>query len=190
MVLPLRSPFSPCFRTSLRCLLSICCGSGLALVVGLVLYISSINDEVLNRTRSSEAYFTYKYGWSFAFAAVSFLLTEVRCCCVTPTTTYIQTYKIQKCSLDTYSKMNLTDIDEILLLFRRPVEVFRNWCVTNMNVGLPLVVMPGNYNMLVVGLVQRLPQVGGWTRSHLSCVDLTPVCFPIRVQASCPCTCS
>lgn len=52
--------------------------SGLALVVGLVLYISSINDEMLNRTKSSEAYFTYKYGWSFAFAAISFLLTEVR----------------------------------------------------------------------------------------------------------------
>lgn len=57
-----------------RCL----CLSGLALVVGLVLYISSINDEVLNRTKNSEAYFTYKYGWSFAFAAFSFLLTEVR----------------------------------------------------------------------------------------------------------------
>ncbi|XP_037332405.2 voltage-dependent calcium channel gamma-5 subunit-like [Pungitius pungitius] len=50
--------------------------SGLALVVGLVLYISSINDEMLNRTRNSETYFTYKYGWSFAFAAISFLLTE------------------------------------------------------------------------------------------------------------------
>ncbi|MEQ2271437.1 Voltage-dependent calcium channel gamma-5 subunit [Xenotaenia resolanae] len=50
--------------------------SGLALVVGLVLYISSINDEMLNRTKSSEAYFSYKYGWSFAFAALSFLLTE------------------------------------------------------------------------------------------------------------------
>lgn len=54
------------------------CLSGLALVVGLVLYISSINDEILNRTKSSEAYFTYKYSWSFAFAAISFLLTEVR----------------------------------------------------------------------------------------------------------------
>lgn len=52
--------------------------TGLALVVGLVLYISSINDEMLNRVKSSEAYFTYKYGWSFAFAAISFLLTEVR----------------------------------------------------------------------------------------------------------------
>ncbi|XP_048056042.1 calcium channel, voltage-dependent, gamma subunit 5a isoform X1 [Megalobrama amblycephala] len=50
--------------------------SGLSLVVGLVLYISSINDEMLNRTKTNEAYFSYKYGWSFAFAAVSFLLTE------------------------------------------------------------------------------------------------------------------
>ncbi|XP_043941033.1 voltage-dependent calcium channel gamma-5 subunit [Protopterus annectens] len=50
--------------------------SGLSLVVGLVLYISSINDEMLNRTKDSETYFSYKYGWSFAFAAISFLLTE------------------------------------------------------------------------------------------------------------------
>ncbi|XP_058904517.1 voltage-dependent calcium channel gamma-5 subunit isoform X1 [Kogia breviceps] len=50
--------------------------SGLSLVVGLVLYISSINDEMLNGTKDAETYFTYKYGWSFAFAAISFLLTE------------------------------------------------------------------------------------------------------------------
>ncbi|XP_016371016.1 voltage-dependent calcium channel gamma-5 subunit-like [Sinocyclocheilus rhinocerous] len=50
--------------------------SGLSLVVGLVLYISSINDEMFSRTKSNEAYFSYKYGWSFAFAAISFLLTE------------------------------------------------------------------------------------------------------------------
>lgn len=51
--------------------------TGLSLVVGLVLYISNINDEMLNRTKTNEAYFSYKYGWSFAFAAISFLLTEV-----------------------------------------------------------------------------------------------------------------
>ncbi|CAL8329554.1 unnamed protein product [Lota lota] len=50
--------------------------SGLSLVVGLVLYISSINDEMLNRTKTYETYFSYKYGWSFAFAAISFLLDE------------------------------------------------------------------------------------------------------------------
>ncbi|XP_067914824.1 voltage-dependent calcium channel gamma-5 subunit isoform X1 [Heterodontus francisci] len=50
--------------------------SGLSLVVGLVLYISSINDEMLNRTPDSESYIHYKYGWSFAFSAISFLLTE------------------------------------------------------------------------------------------------------------------
>lgn len=47
-------------------------------MVGLVLYISSINDEMLNRTKDAETYFNYKYGWSFAFAAISFLLTEVK----------------------------------------------------------------------------------------------------------------
>lgn len=46
-------------------------------MVGLVLYISGINDEMLNRTKDTETYFNYKYGWSFAFAAISFLLTEV-----------------------------------------------------------------------------------------------------------------
>ncbi|XP_011384871.1 voltage-dependent calcium channel gamma-5 subunit, partial [Pteropus vampyrus] len=54
----------------------VCFLAGLSLVVGLVLYISSINDEMLNRTKDAETYFNYKYGWSFAFAAISFLLTE------------------------------------------------------------------------------------------------------------------
>lgn len=51
--------------------------AGLSLVVGLVLYISSINDEVMNRPREPEQFFNYYYGWSFAFAASSFLLKEV-----------------------------------------------------------------------------------------------------------------
>lgn len=55
----------------------LCPPPGLSLVVGLVLYISSINDEVMNRPSSSEQYFHYRYGWSFAFAASSFLLKEV-----------------------------------------------------------------------------------------------------------------
>ncbi|KAI3358192.1 hypothetical protein L3Q82_003191 [Scortum barcoo] len=50
--------------------------AGLSLVVGLVLYISSINDEVMNRPREPEQFFHYHYGWSFAFAASSFLLKE------------------------------------------------------------------------------------------------------------------
>lgn len=55
----------------------ICALAGLSLVVGLVLYISSINDEVMNRPREPEQFFHYHYGWSFAFAASSFLLKEV-----------------------------------------------------------------------------------------------------------------
>lgn len=54
-----------------------CMCAGLSLVVGLVLYISSINDEVMNRPREPEQFFHYRYGWSFAFAASSFLLKEV-----------------------------------------------------------------------------------------------------------------
>lgn len=56
--------------------------AGLSLVVGLVLYISSINDEVMNRPREPEQFFNYHYGWSFAFAASSFLLKEVSVGCV------------------------------------------------------------------------------------------------------------
>lgn len=55
----------------------VCLSAGLSLVVGLVLYISSINDEVMNRPREPEQFFHYHYGWSFAFAASSFLLKEV-----------------------------------------------------------------------------------------------------------------
>ncbi|CAM9185634.1 unnamed protein product [Lampetra fluviatilis] len=50
--------------------------AGLALVVGLVLYISSVNDEVTNRSSENSTSFTYSYGWSFHFAVLSFFLTE------------------------------------------------------------------------------------------------------------------
>ncbi|XP_051928400.1 LOW QUALITY PROTEIN: voltage-dependent calcium channel gamma-7 subunit-like [Hippocampus zosterae] len=49
---------------------------GLSLVLGLVLYISSINDDVMNRPGKAEHFFHYRYGWSFAFAVSSFLLKE------------------------------------------------------------------------------------------------------------------
>ncbi|XP_016378976.1 voltage-dependent calcium channel gamma-5 subunit-like [Sinocyclocheilus rhinocerous] len=80
VLIPLMDPFTRAIRPQ-RTILAFISGiffilSGLSLVVGLVLYISSINDEMLNRTKTNEAYFSYKYGWSFAFAAVSFLLTE------------------------------------------------------------------------------------------------------------------
>ncbi|XP_032826091.2 voltage-dependent calcium channel gamma-5 subunit-like [Petromyzon marinus] len=50
--------------------------AGLALVVGLVLYISSVNDEVTSRSSENSTSFTYSYGWSFHFAVLSFFLTE------------------------------------------------------------------------------------------------------------------
>lgn len=64
-----------CVCTHIRVFVCVC--AGLSLVVGLVLYISSINDEVMNRPREPEQFFHYHYGWSFAFAASSFLLKEV-----------------------------------------------------------------------------------------------------------------
>ncbi|XP_056017193.1 voltage-dependent calcium channel gamma-5 subunit-like isoform X2 [Ostrea edulis] len=53
--------------------------SGLMLAVGIILYISAINDEVGHRPKPSEAdddtkKFDYEYGWSFFFAGTSFLL--------------------------------------------------------------------------------------------------------------------
>lgn len=63
------------FQKNVVSVISMC--AGLSLVVGLVLYISSINDEVMNRPREPEQFFHYRYGWSFAFAASSFLLKEV-----------------------------------------------------------------------------------------------------------------
>ncbi|XP_064296208.1 LOW QUALITY PROTEIN: voltage-dependent calcium channel gamma-7 subunit-like [Phalacrocorax carbo] len=68
------APSAPLLAFRLPCIFFIL--SGLSLVVGLVLYISSINDEVMNRPSGSEQYFQYRYGWSFAFAASSFLLKE------------------------------------------------------------------------------------------------------------------
>ncbi len=69
------------FSLWLTVIVNVLC-AGLSLVVGLVLYISSINDEVMNRPREPEQFFNYHYGWSFAFAASSFLLKEVRLVCV------------------------------------------------------------------------------------------------------------
>ncbi|NXA75761.1 CCG7 protein, partial [Thryothorus ludovicianus] len=66
----------PVFFPEFRALSGNPASPGLSLVVGLVLYISSINDEVMNRPGGSEQYFQYRYGWSFAFAASSFLLKE------------------------------------------------------------------------------------------------------------------
>lgn len=66
----------PRLTLALAVALNVLC-PGLSLVVGLVLYISSINDEVMNRPREPEQFFNYHYGWSFAFAASSFLLKEV-----------------------------------------------------------------------------------------------------------------
>ncbi len=69
------------FSLQLAVTVNVLC-AGLSLVVGLVLYISSINDEVMNRPREPEQFFNYHYGWSFAFAASSFLLKEVSLDCV------------------------------------------------------------------------------------------------------------
>ncbi|KAK7501919.1 hypothetical protein BaRGS_00006671, partial [Batillaria attramentaria] len=53
--------------------------SGLALAVGMILFISAVNDEVGYRssTMQEEGGFSYSYGWSFFTAGVGFLATEM-----------------------------------------------------------------------------------------------------------------
>ncbi|KAK6187197.1 hypothetical protein SNE40_005276 [Patella caerulea] len=53
--------------------------SGLALAVGIILYISSINDEVGYRsnTKKEEGGFLYYYGWSFFSAGLAFVSAEM-----------------------------------------------------------------------------------------------------------------
>ncbi|XP_063447729.1 voltage-dependent calcium channel gamma-7 subunit-like [Mytilus trossulus] len=50
---------------------------GLTFAVGIILYISSINDEVGHRqyNESGDLVFQYSYGWSFYFAGLAFLFT-------------------------------------------------------------------------------------------------------------------
>ncbi|XP_005101013.1 voltage-dependent calcium channel gamma-5 subunit [Aplysia californica] len=53
--------------------------SGLSLAVGMILYISAINDEVGYRISTSKkgGAFSYAYGWSFFTAGFGFLASEV-----------------------------------------------------------------------------------------------------------------
>ncbi|XP_035696133.1 voltage-dependent calcium channel gamma-5 subunit-like [Branchiostoma floridae] len=53
--------------------------SGLFTVVGLIVYISAINDEVMHRDKKNfaDSSFHYQYSWSFFMAAMSFGLTEL-----------------------------------------------------------------------------------------------------------------
>lgn len=51
--------------------------TGLTLAVGIILYISAINDEVGHRLKGKEGkQFAYEYGWSFFFAGMSFMIAE------------------------------------------------------------------------------------------------------------------
>lgn len=57
-------------------LMSIFYISGLVLAVGIILFISAINDEVGHRPTKSFS-FSYKYGWSFYIAGLSFIASEL-----------------------------------------------------------------------------------------------------------------
>lgn len=68
------------------------CFEGLAVAVGIILYISAINDEVGHRlskkSDDKDAMFTYNYGWSFYFAGLSFLFSMLTA--VTLVSLYLQ----------------------------------------------------------------------------------------------------
>ncbi|XP_067671502.1 voltage-dependent calcium channel gamma-5 subunit-like [Haliotis asinina] len=50
--------------------------SGLVLAVGIILFISAINDEV-GHTTTKNFPFSYRYGWSFFIAGLSFIASEL-----------------------------------------------------------------------------------------------------------------
>lgn len=120
--LPLSLPPLSVWHVSFVWLMFVCL-SGLSLVVGLVLYISSINDEMFNRTKSNEAYFSYKYGWSFAFAAISFLLTEVK-------SSFIQTLPFTVILLSLFSIIRAFALDWTSLQLIQP-ESLMYWLHSN-----------------------------------------------------------
>ncbi|XP_076467725.1 voltage-dependent calcium channel gamma-5 subunit-like [Babylonia areolata] len=71
--------------------------AGLALAVGMILYISAVNDEVGYRTSTmqEEGGFSYQYGWSFFTAGVGFLISEMAA--VVGVTVFLQRYeKVEK----------------------------------------------------------------------------------------------
>lgn len=52
--------------------------SGLLVAVGMILYISAINDEVGHGIKSKDgSMFSYRYGWSFVFVGISFVCSEL-----------------------------------------------------------------------------------------------------------------
>ncbi|ESO83933.1 hypothetical protein LOTGIDRAFT_108597 [Lottia gigantea] len=51
--------------------------SGLSLAVGIVLYISAINDEVGLISKKERDHFVYYYGWSFYTAGIAFITSEM-----------------------------------------------------------------------------------------------------------------
>ena len=54
--------------------------SALSLAMGVILYISSVNDEVAHRKKievAPDKIFSYQYGWAFFFGAATFLCAMV-----------------------------------------------------------------------------------------------------------------
>lgn len=123
--------------------------SGLSLVVGLVLYISSINDEVMNRPREPEQFFNYRYGWSFAFAASSFLLKEVRRWNFSPKYQLIWLFCMSLCLLKANSSpLAWNSQDVVIFLVKAPMTRssntlqsmqdlrVRSLCIMNVNLQM------------------------------------------------------
>ena len=49
----------------------------MTLAVGIIFYISAINDEVGHKQKGKDGKrFEYEYGWSFTFAGMAFMITE------------------------------------------------------------------------------------------------------------------
>ena len=69
----------------------------LSLAMGVILYISAVNDEVAHRKKTesaSDRVFSYRYGWAFFFGAATFMCTMVAA--VSNISLYLHRYAYQE----------------------------------------------------------------------------------------------
>jgi len=68
-------PMNPLAYLSLSVFFPLSCLSGLSNIIGIIVYISS-NTGDPNDKRDDDKKYTYSYGWSFYFGALSFIVAE------------------------------------------------------------------------------------------------------------------
>ncbi|XP_078723302.1 voltage-dependent calcium channel gamma-5 subunit-like isoform X2 [Lampetra fluviatilis] len=143
--------------------------AGLALVVGLVLYISSVNDEVTNRSSENSTSFTYSYGWSFHFAVLSFFLTEGAG--VVSVYLFMKRYRTEEefrphASLYRTRLSNCSDYSAQFL--QTPLDAARRPSSPASPQGLAAATAAGGGGGIVPGTIATAGSASPWGRSHSS----------------------